>query len=96
MLREVEAAETGLRGLGFRDLRVRHYGELARVEVPLDQLDRVLERREQVVDAVHAAGYRYVTLDLEGLRSGNLNQPAVSSGRQASRRTGFAHPGVMD
>ena len=41
--------------------------------MPLDQLERVLAQREQVVDAVHAAGYRYVTLDLEGLRSGNLN-----------------------
>ncbi len=73
VLREVEAAETGLRRLGFGDLRVRHYGELARLEVPLDQLGRVLAQREQVVDVVRAAGYRYVTLDLEGLRSGNLN-----------------------
>jgi pyridinium-3,5-biscarboxylic acid mononucleotide sulfurtransferase len=81
VLREVEAAETGLRGLGFDELRVRHYGDLARLEVPLAQLAQVLARRDQVVEAVHAAGYRYVTLDLEGLRSGNLNpiQPAPPS-----------------
>jgi uncharacterized protein len=73
VLREVEAAERGLRALGFDDLRVRHYRDLARVEVPLDRLADVLARRAEVVDAVQAAGYRYVTLDLEGLRSGNLN-----------------------
>ena len=73
VLREVEAAETGLRHLGLVDLRVRHYGDLARVEVPVDDFDRVLARRPEVVEAVRAAGYRYVTLDLEGLRSGNLN-----------------------
>ena len=53
---------------------MRHYGDLARLEVPVDDLDQVLALRTEVVDAVRAAGYRYVTLDLEGLRSGNLNQ----------------------
>jgi len=53
---------------------VRHYGDTARIEVPLDDLTAVLAQRTAVVEAVHAAGYRYVTLDLEGLRSGNLNQ----------------------
>jgi uncharacterized protein len=73
VLAEVEAAETGLRALGFEDLRVRHYGDLARLEVPVADLDRVGRLRAEVVAVVHAAGYRYVTLDLEGLRSGNLN-----------------------
>jgi uncharacterized protein len=73
VLASVEAAERGLRALGFRDVRVRHYRDLARVEVPLDDLDAMLRVREQVVDTVKAAGYRYVTVDLEGLRSGNLN-----------------------
>lgn len=72
-LAAVEQAEEGLRTLGFRDLRVRHYGETARLEVPLDRLADVVALREQVVAAVQGAGYRYVTLDLEGLRSGNLN-----------------------
>jgi uncharacterized protein len=74
VLASVERAEAGLRALGFRALRVRHYGDVARLEVPLDDLDRVLRRRAEVVALVKAAGYRYVTLDLEGLRSGNLNQ----------------------
>ena len=73
VLREVEAAETGLRALGFADLRVRHYGDLARIEVPIEELERVLAGRTEVVAVVRAAGYRYVTVDLEGLRSGNLN-----------------------
>jgi pyridinium-3,5-biscarboxylic acid mononucleotide sulfurtransferase len=73
VLAEVAAAESALRRLGFRQLRVRHYGDLARLELPLDALDDVLARRAEVVDAVRGAGYRYVTLDLEGFRSGNLN-----------------------
>lgn len=73
LLSQVERAEAGLAALGLRALRVRHYGDTARLEVPLDDLPVVLERRADVVAAVHRAGYRYVTLDLEGLRSGNLN-----------------------
>jgi pyridinium-3,5-biscarboxylic acid mononucleotide sulfurtransferase len=69
----VERAEAGLHALGFREVRVRHYGDTARVEVPLDRLADVVARHDQVVACVQAAGYRYVTLDLEGLRSGNLN-----------------------
>jgi uncharacterized protein len=72
-LASVEAAETALRALGFLELRVRHYRDTARLEVPLECLADVVARREAVVSAVKSAGYRYVTLDLEGLRSGNLN-----------------------
>jgi uncharacterized protein len=75
VLRSVADAEANLRALGFGQLRVRHYGELARLEVDLAAggLERAVERRAEVVAAVQAAGYRYVTLDLEGFRSGNLN-----------------------
>jgi uncharacterized protein len=72
-LSSVARAEAGLTALGFRAMRVRHYGDLARVELPTADLERAVALREQVVRAVRAAGYRYVTLDLEGLRSGNLN-----------------------
>lgn len=75
-LRSVGAAEAGLRALGFGDVRVRHYGDLARVEVPAGDLPRCLEQRQDVVAAVRGAGYRYVTVDLEGLRPGNLNAAA--------------------
>ena len=70
----VARAESGLRGLGFRQLRVRHYGDTARIEVPAEDLALVVARRDEVGTVVHAAGYRYVTLDLDGFRSGNLNQ----------------------
>jgi pyridinium-3,5-biscarboxylic acid mononucleotide sulfurtransferase len=73
LLGRVERAEAGIRALGFGDLRVRDGGDTARVEVPVEDLAAVVARREAVVGAVQAAGYRRVTLDLEGLRSGNLN-----------------------
>ena len=72
-LRSVAEAESGLRSLGFRQLRVRHYGDTARIEVPPEDLAAFVARREEVTSAVHRAGYRYVTLDLDGFRSGNLN-----------------------
>lgn len=73
LLSQVDRAESALRRLGFRQFRVRHYDDTARLEVPLDDLDRVLAERQAVIDAVRGQGYRYVTLDLEGFRSGNLN-----------------------
>ena len=73
VLSKVERAEAALRALGFRSVRVRHYERTARVEVPVPDLAAVLEQRTAVVAAVRSAGYEYVTLDLEGLRSGNLN-----------------------
>lgn len=73
-LTSVEGAEFALKQLGFGEIRVRHYDEIARIEVPTDALARVVEMRHEVIAAVKQAGYRYVALDLEGLRSGNLNQ----------------------
>lgn len=72
-LRSVEQAEAALRAMGFDELRVRHHEELARIEVPVDRIDQVVAQRDEVVAAVQDAGYRWVTLDLVGLRSGNLN-----------------------
>ena len=74
-LSQVERAEGLLRDLGFRELRVRHHGETAQLEVPLDQLGRFVDpqTRTRVVDGLKSLGFRWVTLDLEGLRSGNLN-----------------------
>jgi pyridinium-3,5-biscarboxylic acid mononucleotide sulfurtransferase len=73
LLGKVERAEAALRGLGFRELRVRHLGDTARIEVPVDDIPALVARRAAAVDAVKAAGYARVMLDLDGLRSGNLN-----------------------
>jgi uncharacterized protein len=73
LLGRIDRAEAALHRLGFRQVRVRHYGETARIEVDLAQLPAVIERREAIVAAVKSSGYRYVTIDLEGFRSGNLN-----------------------
>jgi len=80
VLSGVERAEAALRRLGFDDLRIRHYDDTARIEVPIDRLADVVERRGAVVAAVIASGYLYVTLDLEGLRSGNLNAALAPDG----------------
>jgi len=69
-------AESALRRLGFRQVRVRHYDETARVELEPADLALAVTRRAEVVEAVRASGYSYVTLDLEGFRSGNLNRPS--------------------
>lgn len=73
VLSRVEKAEAALHRLGFPALRVRHYGDVARIEVPIDEVTELVAQRVAVVDAVKTAGYQYVTVDLEGLRSGNLN-----------------------
>ena len=75
-LGRVERGEELLHSLGFAVVRVRHFGETARVEVPVADLPRLLEpgTRERVVTGLKAVGYRIVTVDLEGFRSGNLNR----------------------
>ena len=74
-LAQVEAAEAALRALGFTQLRVRHHGELARVELTRDELPHVLslEVFDRISRELRALGFRYITLDLEGFRSGSMN-----------------------
>jgi uncharacterized protein len=86
----VEAAEAYLRSLGLRDCRVRlHEGELARVEVPASDLARFAEPevRDDLVRRFKDWGFRFVTLDLEGLRSGSLNQLVSLESRRMFERT---------
>ena len=91
-LRSVSEAESALRALGFGQLRVRHYGDTARIEVPLEDLAALVTRRHEVSAAVHRAGYRYVTLDLDGFRSGNLNAAlADGAGPPTPRATTGTH-----
>jgi uncharacterized protein len=73
-LSAVDTAESALRALGFSQLRVRHHGDAARIEVEVDALDEVLARRGEVVAAVRSAGFMFVALDLEGFQSGSMNR----------------------
>jgi uncharacterized protein len=73
LLRQIEQAEDALVALGFRQFRVRHHNEIARLELPPEDFPRAIEHHDALVGGVKAAGYRFVTLDLAGFRSGSLN-----------------------
>lgn len=75
-LRRVEQAEEYLRQLGFGQLRVRSYGDIARIEVPAERIGDLLDgrMRENIASELKGLGFGYVTLDLEGFRSGSMNE----------------------
>ena len=75
-LRQIERAEDGIRSLGFRVCRVRHYDDAARLELGADELSRAQEPewRDRILGAVRAAGYTHVTIDPQGYRMGSLNE----------------------
>ncbi len=82
-LGQIEAGEALLRAEGFRELRVRHHGSIARIEVPESELARFTqdsERRQRIIEGLKSLGFTYVTLDLQGFRSGAMNEalPVVS------------------
>ncbi len=79
---QVEKAEAALRELGFRQLRVRHHDRIARIEVPKADVARLVDEEisEQVIARMKEAGFTYVTIDLEGFRSGSMNE-VLESGR---------------
>jgi uncharacterized protein len=88
-LDQVGAAEAFLRGLGLRQLRVRHYGDVARIEVEIADIATVVEHRERIVRRLRNLGYAHVTLDLAGFRSGSMNdglagRPETANGKQQS------------
>ena len=75
-LRQIDDAEEALRELGFRQVRVRHHGDVARVEVAQNELAAALDpvRATAISTALHRLGFRYVALDLDGYRTGSLNE----------------------
>ena len=84
-LDQVGAAEAFLRGLGFRQLRVRHHGDVARIEVEPDDFATVIEQRERIVTRLRNLGFRQVALDLAGFRSGSMNE-GIGAGSQKSAK----------
>ena len=79
LLSRIDRSEAAIRALGFRDVRVRHYDDTARIELPAEDLPAAVQVATDIVNAVTEVGYRYVTLDLGGLRSGNLNSALTNS-----------------
>jgi pyridinium-3,5-biscarboxylic acid mononucleotide sulfurtransferase len=75
-LSQVERAEAALRALGLAQLRVRHHGDIARVEVAADEMDAAFARRAEIAAAVRSAGFKIAALDLEPFRSGRMNELA--------------------
>ncbi|HTO52281.1 MAG TPA: ATP-dependent sacrificial sulfur transferase LarE [Myxococcota bacterium] len=75
-LAQIDRAEDALRALGYRQLRVRHHGELARLELAREEMPRALapEALRQISRALHEAGFRWVSLDLDGYRTGSANE----------------------
>ncbi len=88
LLRQIEAAEDTLVALGFRQFRVRHHGEIARIELPVEEFGRAVAAHAALVEGITGAGYRFVTLDLAGFHSGSLN------GANATAFVGLAEIGV--
>jgi uncharacterized protein len=76
-LAQVEAAEAGLRDMGYHECRVRHHGAVARVEVPETDLDRLMLERRAVVQMVKSAGFEFVAVDLSGIQTGAFTLPLV-------------------
>jgi pyridinium-3,5-biscarboxylic acid mononucleotide sulfurtransferase len=73
-LRQIEAAEAAVKALGFRQVRVRHHGDVARIEVDAEEIPRLIASRERVAGAVRDAGYKFVSVDLDGYITGSLNR----------------------
>jgi uncharacterized protein len=80
-LTRIDRAESALKALGFRQCRVRDHGTVARIEVEAALLPRLLEIRNQVTQAVKNAGFSYVSVDLEGFRSGSMNEVMAATSR---------------
>ena len=84
----MEKGEDALRALGFRQCRVRHHGEIVRIEVAREELERALDptMAAQFTTIFKALGFKFVTLDLEGFRSGSMN--VLLPAAEVRRRTG--------
>ncbi len=83
-LRRIEKAEAELRRREFEVLRVRHHGDIARIEVPRKDFARLIEQSQAIVARFKALGYNYVTLDIQGFRSGSLNESLKKRGPEGS------------
>lgn len=79
LLQRIENAEAFLQARGFTELRVRHHGDIARIEVPPSEMERAIAQAAELTGGLKALGWLYVTLDLEGLRHGSMNAPLAKA-----------------
>lgn len=80
LLGRINQAEAYLKGIGFQQVRLRHYNGLCRIEVAKGDIPRLISKRHQVIDKLKKIGYNYVTIDLEGYRTGSMNpSPSICS-----------------
>ena len=82
MLSHVEQAEIILHQMGFQKMRVRHHGDIARIEVEPEQFTALIEQRTEITARLKEIGYAYVTMDLAGFRSGSMNEVLGKNGRK--------------
>lgn len=74
LLKRIDQAEAYLSSLGFRQVRLRHHNGLCRIEVDKSDISRLLNKRQAIVERLKDLGYNYITVDLEGYRTGSLNE----------------------
>jgi uncharacterized protein len=88
-LRQIDQAEEYLRNKGFSQLRVRHHGQMARIEIDPGEFSVIMAKqtREEIVEALKKIGYQYVTLDLAGYRTGSMNEPILEGTSRAPKKT---------
>ncbi|MDK2973452.1 MAG: pyridinium-3,5-biscarboxylic acid mononucleotide sulfurtransferase [Candidatus Sumerlaeota bacterium] len=94
-LDQVGAAEQFLRGLGLREFRCRHHGDIARLELMPGDFPLALERRDEIVDALRALGFQWVALDLAGFRSGGLNRVLTPAQRRQHTHASMDAPEIV-
>ncbi len=80
LLQQVEKAEDFLSVLGFNEFRVRHHGDIARIEIPAQDFNKLIEHRLEINQNFKDLGYIYITLDINGFRSGSLNEGLIDNG----------------
>jgi uncharacterized protein len=79
LMNKIERAEAAVKSIGIRELRVRHHGDIARIEVGPADFETILAHRERIIGELKGIGYLYIALDMQGFRSGSLNERITQS-----------------
>lgn len=85
VLKRIYEAEIVLNSIGFKQVRLRHYDGLCRIEVPKDDIHRLINKRSRIVKNLKKLGYNYITVDLEGYRTGSMNEAIEKTSYNGAR-----------